>query len=152
MGRICIDGFPRSGNIFAQQVLRDAFPQAFVTSFTHNALVLTEEHFVLIRNPDVAISSFMSEFQESSKDASERWWLRFHNTVLEKTNSARWIFFEELTQETKKTMEYIGDIVGLKPLEIDDSKLNKNSAFKPYPVYSFNKAKEFYEGLKEMRQ
>jgi hypothetical protein len=151
MGRICIDGFPRSGNIFTQEVLRNVFPQAFVTHFTHSVTVLTEEHFVLIRDPNVSISSFMSVFQESDKDASERWWLRFHKTVLEKTNAERWIYFEDLTQDTKKTMEHIGNIVGLKPSETDYSKLHKNAASKPYEVHSFPAAKKFYEELKGIR-
>jgi hypothetical protein len=92
----------------------------------------------------------MSVFEESDKDASERWWLRFHNTVLNKTNPARWIFFEDLTQETQKTVEHIGDIVGLKPLEIDYSKLSKNASSKPYPIYSFPAAQEFYKGMRKL--
>ena len=152
MDRICIDGFPRSGNTFSGALLTNAFPQAHITPFTHSARVLSSEHFVLIRDPDVSISSFMSVFNEPNKSSSELWWLRFYNTMLDKTSPDRWIFFDDLTEETQKTIEYIGDIVGLKPLEIDYSKLNKNSAFKPYPVYSFNKAKEFYEGLKGMSQ
>jgi hypothetical protein len=152
MGRICIDGFPRSGNVFTQQVLVNAFPQASITHFTHSAPVLTEEHFVLIRDPNVSISSFMSVFQESDKDASERWWLRFHSTVLDKTNPARWIFFEELVQETQKTVQHIGDIVGLKPLDTDYSKLSKNASSEVYPIYSFPTAKKFYEELKRMRR
>ena len=149
MGRICIDGFPRSGNTFSQQLLTKAFPDIWVTPFTHSVEALTHEHFVLIRDPNISISSFMSVFAEPDKDSSERWWLRFHNTVLDKTDPERWIFFEDLTSATKDTVDHIGKITGLKPTEIDYSNLSKNSALEPYPLYLFDKAHEFYLGLKE---
>jgi hypothetical protein len=152
MDRICIDGFPRSGNTFSQQLLTKAFPETWVTHFTHSAKILTEKHFVLIREPNVTISSFMGVFQEPNKEASERWWLRFHNTVLDKTNPERWIFFEDLINKTEQTVERIGSIVGVKPMKIDYSDLNKNSARESYPLYSFDKAQELYTKLKQKGQ
>jgi len=152
MDRIYIDGFPRSGNVFTQQVLENAFPQAFVTPFTHSVPVLTKEHFVLIRNPNVSISSFMNFFQEFDKDACERWWLRFHNAVLDKTSPERWIFFEDLTNKTEQTVECIGNIVGIEPIKINYSSLSKNSTRESYPLYSFNKAQELYTKLKQKGQ
>ena len=148
MGRIFIDGFPRSGNTFSQQLLTKAFPETWVTPFTHSAKVFTKEHFVLIREPNVAISSFISVFQESNLESSERWWLRFYNTVLDKTNPERWIFFEDLINKTEETVERIGNIVGVKPIKINYSKLSKNSARESYPLYSFDKAQELYLILK----
>jgi hypothetical protein len=91
----------------------------------------------------------MSVFAEPNKDASERWWLRFHSTVLDKIDPERWIFFEDLTNATENTVNHIGKITGLKPKEIDYSKLSKNSALEPYPLYFFDKAHEFYLVLKE---
>jgi hypothetical protein len=149
MDRICIDGFPRSGNTFSQQILTNAFPQAWVTPFTHNAQALTKEHFVTIRNPNVSISSFMSVFREPNANASERWWLRFHNIVLNKIDPKRWIFFDDLINKTDETINHIGNVTSLKPIKIDYSTLSKNSALEPYSLYSFNEAEKLYLKLKE---
>jgi hypothetical protein len=149
MDRICIEGFPRSGNTYSQQLLAKAFPQAVITPFTHSARVLTGDHFVLIREPNVAISSFMSVFHEPNAQSSEQWWMRFYNTVLEKTNPKRWIFFDDLTQKTNETINRIGKITGLNPIEIDHSSLGKNSATKPYGLHAFNKAQDLYLQLKK---
>jgi hypothetical protein len=151
MDRICIDGFPRSGNTFSGALLTNAFPQAHITPFTHSARVLSSEHFVLIRDPDVSISSFMSVFNEPNKSSSELWWLRFYNTMLDKTSPDRWIFFDDLINETNKTITRIGEIIKLKPLEINYAKLNKNSTPKPYLIHSFGKAQELYKNLKRLK-
>ena len=148
MDRIYIDGFPRSGNTFSHNLLTKAFPETWIKPFTHSANALTKKHFVLIRNPNVAISSFMSVFKEPNKEGSERWWLRFHKTALKTISPERWIFFEDLTSKTEETIDYIGATVGLKPIKIDYSKLSKNSAPEPYPLYLFDKAQELYIDLK----
>jgi hypothetical protein len=149
MDRICIEGFPRSGNIFCQELLIKAFPEIYIKPFNHSANSLTEEHFVLIRDPNVAISSFMSVFKESNKETSEAWWLRFHNVMLDKVSPDRWIFFDELVKDTDKVINYIGQILKIKPVLIDHTKLNKNSSFQSYEIHLFNKAEEFYCNLKQ---
>jgi len=149
MDRICIDGFPRSGNVFTQQVLINAFPQAFVTHFTHSAKVLTKEHFILIRNPQEAISSFMSVFREPNADASERWWVRFYDTAIKETDVKRWVFFEDLVSNTQQVVNTIGNITNIKPVVINYGEISKNSALEPYPLHLFDKAQQFYEKLKQ---
>ena len=149
MDRICIDGFPRSGNIFCQQALTKAFPNTYIIPFTHSASVLTDEHFVLIREPHKSISSFMSVFQELNQEASERWWLRFYNTALDKTDPTRWIFFDDLVNKTAETINRVGKIVKIEPIKIDYSSLPRNSSLETYPIQSFNKAQELYLKLKQ---
>jgi len=149
MGRICVDGFPRSGNTFLQEVLNHSFPQALVEPFTHSAKVLTQDHFVVIRDPGVSISSFMSVFREPDADASERWWLRFHNVVLKKTEPKRWIFFDELIKNPEQVINRIGMIVETDPLPLNYTHISKNAAPEPYPLHLFDKAQELYCYLRE---
>jgi hypothetical protein len=149
MGRICIDGFPRSGNTFSQQLLTKAFPDVWVTPFTHSVKALTKEHFVLIRNPQDSISSFMSVFVEDNLDASERWWIRFYDTALKETDIKRWIFFEDLTSNTQEVVNTIGSVTNNVPVLVDYNEMNKNSASKPYSLHSFSKAEKFYETIKQ---
>ena len=107
---------------------------------------------ILIRNPKDSISSFMSLFQEFNLTSSEQWWLRFYNTVSDKINPERWIFFEDLINETEQTVERIGNMVGITPIKIDYSKLSKNASLKSYPLYSFDKAEALYTKLQQERQ
>jgi hypothetical protein len=148
MDRILVDGFPRSGNTFCNNVLVKSFPDAWVSSFTHSAKVLTKEHFVLIRNPQKAISSFMSVFREPDADASERWWVRFYDTAVKETDVKRWIFFEDLVSDTQQVVDTVGNITNITPMSIDYGAISKNSALEPYPLHLFNKAQKFYEELK----
>ena len=152
MVRILTEGFPRSGNAYLYKLLLASFPKNEVIEFTHSTKKITSQTMILIRNPKNSISSFINVFEESDKDAAERWWLRFYNTVLDKTNSERWIFFEDLINKTEQTVERIGNIVGTKPIKVDYSKLSKNSARESYSLYSFDKAQELYTKLKQKRQ
>lgn len=94
----------------------------------------------------------MSVFKEPNKDSSERWWLRFHNVVLEKVSSERWIFFDDLVNKPEQTLNHIGEVIGLKPIKFDYATLNKNAAPEPYPLHLFDKAQELYENLKAKAQ
>jgi hypothetical protein len=152
MDRILVEGYPRSGNTFCNKILATSFPKTFVPEFTHSASILSDEHFVLIREPNVAISSFMSVFAEENKDSAERWWLRFYSKALEVVKPERWIFFEDLINKTEQTIEHIGNIIGVKPIRIDYSSLSKNSARESYPLYSFDEAQELYAKLKQKGQ
>lgn len=149
MGRILVDGFPRSGNTFCNHVLVNSFPDTWVSSFTHNVKTLTKEHFVLIRNPQHAISSFMSVFREPNADASERWWVRFYDTAIKETDVKRWVFFEDLVSNTQQIVNTIGNITNIEPVAINYGELSKNSAPEPYPLHLFDKAQKFYEELKQ---
>jgi len=149
MGRITVEGFPRSGNFFCDDLLKQSFLDLEVGKFTHNCSLITDKHFILIRDPHYSISSFMNFFDETDKDASERWWLRFYNTALEKTNPERWIFFDDLTNKTEETVNQIAQLIELEPAKIDYTKLNKNATPESYPLYLFDKAQELYKTLKE---
>lgn len=144
MDRIFIEGFPRSGNTFSKELLALAFPNIQIIPFTHSAKVLSKEHFVLIRKPSDAISSFMKVFQEPNKDAAERWWVRFYNTALENTDTSRWILFDDLINKTNNIVNTIGNKLNIQPIDIDYSIVDKNSAQTKYPIYTFDKAEDLY--------
>jgi hypothetical protein len=152
MVRVLAEGFPRSGNAYLYKLLLASFPNDEVIEFSHSVKKITPQTMILIRNPKDSISSFMSLFQEFNLTSSEQWWLRFYNTVSDKINPERWIFFEDLINETEQTVERIGNMVGITPIKIDYSKLSKNASLKSYPLYSFDKAEALYTKLQQERQ
>jgi hypothetical protein len=154
MDRIIAEGFPRSGNIFFHNVLSNAFPTIEVEPFIHSVNRLNKETFVLLRDPNFSISSFMTMFDQN-KESSEKWWLRFHETVLEKTDPKRWVLFEDLIADTDGVIKKIGVIINKNPVHVESDILPKNKSLNEYkkdmyfekPTKEYNEMKEVINSL-----
>jgi hypothetical protein len=148
MDRINFDGFPRSGNEFTFNLLKKSFPDVLVNSFQHNANNLTVNHFVVIRNPVEAISSFVSVFKESDLQAAQRWWLRFYTIAAEKTDLKNWILFDNLVNKTTKVVMRFSEKLNTKPVIYNYDLIDKNQAPQFYELQMFDKAQSLFNEIK----
>ena len=111
MGRILIDGFPRSGNTFFYELLSASFFNIDIPQFRHSVKTFSPETYVLLRDPQYSISSFMSTFRHDDAKSAEDWWVRYYNTAVE--NNVKFILFEDLTKDTTEVLDRISRETGL---------------------------------------
>lgn len=146
MGRILIDGFPRSGNTFFYELLSASFLNIDIPQFRHSVKTFSPETYVLLRDPQYSISSFMSTFRHDDAKSAEDWWVRYYNTAVE--NNVKFILFEDLTKDTTEVLDRISRETGLPYITAELYNLNKNESKESYRTdYNFDKAKDLYFSL-----
>lgn len=151
MGRILIDGFPRSGNTFFYELLSASFLNVDIPQFRHSVKTFSPETYVLLRDPIHSISSFISTFKHEDLKSAEDWWIRYYNTAVE--NNVKFVLFEDLTKNTIEVLNRISRETGLPYTNTDLYNLNKNESKNTYKKdYDFNRAKSIYLGLLESLQ
>jgi hypothetical protein len=149
MGGISLEGYPRSGNTFLFGVVSSAFPNINIKGFTHSVKNITSKTFVVVREPQMAISSFMHTFNEENKTSSENWWIRFYETALGKIDPSRWIYFEELINNPQSTVEKISNLCQIKHKKIEFTSINKNESFNKYPLVQLDRSISLYQEIKK---
>jgi len=146
MGRILIDGFPRSGNTFFYELLSTCFSDIDIPQFRHSVKTFSPDTYVMLRDPQYSISSFMSTFKHDDAASAESWWIRYYSTALE--NKVKFILFDDLIKDPISVVDKISKDLNL-PYKIKDIKfLNKNKSKNPYKItHSFNRANMLYPSL-----
>jgi hypothetical protein len=137
IARIITAGFPRSGNSFLGQLLKQSFPNADVPVFSHNVNTLNiVDCIVPIRNPYQSVPSWSAFSGERDLEATARWYMRFNSKVLDNINNLIVIDFVELSTNPLSIVDKVSNHLDLIPKEIDTSVLNKNSKFREYKEYN----------------
>jgi hypothetical protein len=149
--RIISAGFPRSGNMFLWQLLKQSFPNANVIEFTHNVNTLDIDGCIVpIRNPYQAVPSWCAFSGEQDLEATAKWYMRFNTKVLENINNLSVIDFIELSTNPSAIIKKISNQFNLFPIEIDYLNIDKNVKFKNYQSYNSPLMKDcfdLYEGI-----
>jgi hypothetical protein len=102
VGRLIVDGFPRTGNVFLSSSLTLAYPQFKVDWGGHRIANFKKENLITsVRNPVDSIASWIIFFGLSldKVDGLIDWYERFMVGTLKYFNNIYAVKFEDLTQD-----------------------------------------------------
>jgi hypothetical protein len=149
MDRILIDGFPRSGNTFFHNLLKESFPDIEIPYFRHSVETFSPETYVMLRDPQDSICSFMSMFRHNDLKSAEDWWIRYYTTA--KKNNVKFIQFEDLISDPRNIVKRISKETGYRSIDINVQNLSKNKSFDNYKIFTvFDRAEILYKKLRDL--
>lgn len=146
MDRIRLEGFPRSGNTYLSSIVTKSFQRAIIDPFRHSAKNITPETFVVIRQPQIAISSFIYNFKITEAKSAEAWFIRFYETALDIISPHHWILFDDLISKPKAVLDHISQHSGM--TYTANLSAPKNSSPDFYPLLAFPKASRLFDRIR----
>lgn len=117
--RLCIEGYPSSGNTFAISVVRQAWPGLSVASHRHciaavrRALQLSVPTIVLLRQPEEAISSNAVRFGVPARRAAGDYCLFYEWAASEP--QVKPVDFDTMISRPQALVSLVGELVGMPP-------------------------------------
>lgn len=119
---LLIEGFPRSGNTWAEALIRQCSPREIMlahhshaVAHVRYAVTLGVPTVILYRNPDDAVRSYLTLFNNHI-DARDAYldYVAFYEAVLPLSGrGALFVSFEELTRETVEVVDMLNDAFSL---------------------------------------
>lgn len=121
---LCIDGFPRSANSFAVNLVQTARPDLKINHHLHSPVIIKKAVrdempiFILFRNPEDAVTSEYIRLKFSEERTPDVKWLinryiRYYNIVEVHVEDVFTVSFEKVTQTPVDYLKYVFSKLGL---------------------------------------
>jgi hypothetical protein len=120
---LCIDGFPRSANSFAVNLVQTARPDLRINHHLHSPVIIKKAVrdempiFILFRNPEDAVTSEYIRLKFSEERIPDVKWLinryiRYYNIVQVHVEDVFTVSFEKVTQTPVEYLKYVFSKLG----------------------------------------
>jgi len=152
MATIIVEGFPRSGTTFLYELIRSAFPSCEVIYSEHTASKLDLENvIVVVRDPYKSIFSWKNYIgkDENISDIA-KWYIRYHNKVLENIDNLIVINFNEMITDPVRVLENVSNKMNIDYQLVDIDSIRKNETKFDYTSFVTKDTKEAYQIYKEI--
>jgi len=121
---LCIDGFPRSANSFAVNLVHTTCPDLKINHHLHSPVIIKKAVrdeipiFILIRDPEDAVTSEYIRLKYSEERTPDVKWLinryiKYYNIVKGYVEDVFTVSFETVTQNPVEYLKYIFSKLGL---------------------------------------
>lgn len=147
VGNLITSGFPRSGNTFLNYALKSIyFPEEKVNNVHHTLLTIEENTKVIVpyRHPLDCIASWYLHREGDDLYQDIKYYLRFHNGVLDNLNKVILLDFNIFTNDLSYVKTVLKNEYGINPVvdcTIKDIKESMSDGHKKYNLPQGNKEK-----------